>query len=66
MSIDVARLGKTLSDETRVKVPRTLKRDGPMSYVDLMEALGITNTGKLNYHLKVLGELIRKEGSEGR
>jgi hypothetical protein len=31
-----------------------------------MESLGITNTGQLNYHLKVLGDLIRREGPEGK
>jgi DNA-binding transcriptional ArsR family regulator len=66
LSIDVTKLGKTLSDDTRVKILQVLKAKGPTSYVDLMEALGITNTGQLNYHLKVLGDLIKKEGPDGK
>jgi hypothetical protein len=66
LSIDVAKLNKTLSDGTRVNILQVLKLRGPTSYVDLMEAVVITNTGQLNYHLKVLGDLIRKEGSEGK
>jgi peptidoglycan/LPS O-acetylase OafA/YrhL len=32
-----------------------------MSYTDLMEELGIVSTGMLNYHLKILGELLTKD-----
>ena len=32
-----------------------------MSYVDLMSLVGATNTGKFNYHLKILGDLIEKD-----
>jgi hypothetical protein len=35
-----------------------------VSYVDLMNLVGITNTGKLNYHLKILGNLIQKDDSK--
>ena len=31
-----------------------------MSYVDLMKSLGIANTGKMNYHIRVLGDLLTK------
>ena len=37
-----------------------LYEKGSISYVDLMKNLGITNTGKMNYHLKVLGDLVEK------
>jgi hypothetical protein len=43
-----------------------LRQDGPMSYVDLLNTLKITNTGRLNYHLKVLGDLVKKDGQDGR
>ena len=66
LSIDVARLNKTLSDGTRVSILQVLKLRGPASYSNLMETLGITNTGQLNYHLKVLGDVIRKEGPDGK
>lgn len=32
-----------------------------LSYVDLMDLVGATNTGKFNYHLKILGDLIEKD-----
>jgi hypothetical protein len=31
-----------------------------LAYMDLMNLVEITNTGKLNYHLKILGDLIEK------
>ena len=31
-----------------------------MTYTDLMESLSIVSTGTLNYHLKILGNLIKK------
>ena len=66
MSIDIAKLGKILNDETRLRILRILKKSGSLSYVDLMDTLGITNTGLLNYDLKVLGHLIKKDGEEGK
>jgi DNA-binding transcriptional ArsR family regulator len=66
LSVDIPRLGKTLSDETRLEILQVLRQDGPMSYVDLLNTLKITNTGRLNYHLKVLADLVKKDGSDGR
>ncbi|MGA3059944.1 MAG: winged helix-turn-helix transcriptional regulator [Candidatus Bathyarchaeia archaeon] len=66
LSIDIAKLGKILNDETRLRILRILKKSGSLSYVDLMDTLGITNTGLLNYDLKVLGHLIKKDGEEGK
>lgn len=37
-----------------------------MSYVDIRQALGEMNTGQLNYHLKVLDDLISKDTETGR
>jgi DNA-binding transcriptional ArsR family regulator len=65
MSIDIPRLSKTLNDETRIRILRLLKEKQSRSYSDLMETLGITNTGRLNYHLKVLRDLITKDGLSG-
>jgi hypothetical protein len=28
-----------------------------LGYTEIMTVLGVTNTGRLNYHLKVLGDL---------
>ena len=61
MSSGIASLHKVLKDETRQKIILLLQQKGSLSYVDLMKALGITNTGKMNYHLKVLGNLLTKK-----
>ena len=60
MSSGIASLHKLLKDETRRRIILLLQEKGSLSYVDLMKALGITNTGKMNYHLKVLGSLLAK------
>ena len=59
MSQGIESLHKILKDETRSKAITLLKQK-PLSYTELMDALDITNTGTLNYHLKVLGELLTK------
>jgi hypothetical protein len=66
LSVDIPRPGKTLNDQTRLEILRVLRQDGPMSYVDLLDTLKITNTGRLDFHLKVLGDLVRKDGQDGR
>jgi hypothetical protein len=55
-------LHKVLKDEKRRNIIRLLNENGNRSYTDLMKALGIGSTGKLNYHLKILNELITKQG----
>lgn len=61
MSSGIASLHKVLKDETRQKIILLLQEKGSLSYVDLMKALGITNTGKMNYHLRVLSNLLTKK-----
>ena len=60
MNNGLASLHRILKDETRSKIILLLQEKGSLSYTDLMNALGIANTGKLNYHLKTLGELVSK------
>jgi hypothetical protein len=60
MSSGLASLHNILKDETRRKIVLLLNEKGALSYTDLMNALEIANTGKLNYHLKVLNDLILK------
>lgn len=60
MSSGIASLYRILKDGTRCRIVLLLQERGSLSYVDLMKALEITNTGKMNYHLKVLGELLSK------
>lgn len=59
MSQGIESLHKILKDETRRKTI-TLLNQKPQSYTELMENLDIISTGTLNYHLKVLGELLTK------
>lgn len=51
---------KILKDETRRKIILLLDKKGSLSYSDLMETLEFGSTGTLNYHLKVLGDLLVK------
>jgi len=60
MNSGLASLYKILKDETRRKAILLLSEKGGLSYTDLMDELGIASTGILNYHLKVLGDLMTK------
>jgi len=60
MSSGIAALHNILRDETRRKIILLLNEKGYLSYTDLMDTLGIVSTGLLNYHLKVLGDLLSK------
>jgi DNA-binding transcriptional ArsR family regulator len=60
MGSDWSALYKTLSDPTRRDILDFLYSRDSASYTEIMSALGIANTGKLNYHLKMLGNLIDK------
>jgi DNA-binding transcriptional ArsR family regulator len=63
MNSGLASLHKILKDETRRKIVLLLNEKGSLSYSDLMDTLGIVSTGTLNYHLKVLGDLLAKNES---
>jgi DNA-binding transcriptional ArsR family regulator len=56
-------LHRILKDETRRKILLLLRAKENLSYTELIGALGINSTGKLNYHLKVLGDLLSKAGN---
>ena len=60
MNSGLASLHKILKDNTRSKAVLLLSEKGALSYTDLMEELGIVSTGMLNYHLKILGDLLTK------
>ncbi len=53
-------LHKILKDPTRRKAILLLN-DGSLTYTELMDKLDIISTGTLNYHLKVLGDLVEKD-----
>ncbi|MDR0372324.1 MAG: winged helix-turn-helix domain-containing protein [Nitrososphaerota archaeon] len=61
MSSKIESLNKILKDETRRKIILTLTDRESLSYTELMETLQIgSSTGTLNYHLKILGDLLEK------
>jgi DNA-binding transcriptional ArsR family regulator len=63
--VDWSSLHKILSDTTRRSILELLSEKQALSYTEIMTLLGITNTGRLNYHLKVLGNLVSKD-EEGK
>lgn len=65
MSVDLRRLHGVLRDKTRAKMLGLLEQN-ELSYSELQDRLGISHTGTLNYHLKVLGDLIMKTESSGK
>jgi hypothetical protein len=54
-------LHKQLNDGTRRKILLALNENGCLSYSDLMNQTKIEHTGRLNYHLKTLGDLLSKD-----
>ena len=66
MSVDLPHLHSILKDKTRARILELLDQRGHLSYVELQSILQIPHTGKLNYHLKVLGDLITKGEDAGR
>jgi hypothetical protein len=60
MSKVLESLHKILKDPTRRKILLSLNEKRELTYTDLMEKTGVTSTGPLNYHLRVLGDLLTK------
>jgi len=58
-------LFKILKDPTRQKIVTQLYKNGPLTYMDLMNLLEVRNTGKFNYHLKMLADFLEK-GEDGK
>jgi len=50
-----------LKHPIRRKIILSLSEGRRISYVDLMHLVGVSNTGKFNYHLNILGDLIEKD-----
>ncbi|MCL5067038.1 MAG: helix-turn-helix domain-containing protein [Thaumarchaeota archaeon] len=58
MGTDWSSLHKLLSDTTRRSILELLaQKEEGLIYTEIMTVLRITNTGRLNYHLKALGIL---------
>jgi len=49
-----------LSDPTRRSILELLNERQALAYTEMMSLLHITNTGKLNYHLRALGGFLSK------
>lgn len=61
MSVSFESLSDVLKHPIRRKIILCLSEKRSISYVDLMNLVGVMNTGKFNYHLKILGDLIEKD-----
>lgn len=62
--VDWSSLHRILSDTTRRNIIELLA-EKEVSYTEIMSVLRITNTGRLNYHLKALSALVSKD-QEGK
>ena len=63
MNVDLESLHKILKHPIRRNIVLELDEKRELAYMDLMNLLEVENTGKLNYHLKILGDLIEKNGN---
>ncbi len=54
-------LHKILKDKIRRKIILLLTEKSSLSYTNLLDSLEGVNNGRLNYHLKVLGDLLLKD-----
>jgi hypothetical protein len=63
MDSGLSNLYKILKDENRQHIIQILDTKGSVTYTELLEASETGSTGLLNYHLKVLGDLIVKNDS---
>jgi DNA-binding transcriptional ArsR family regulator len=64
MSNGLTSLHKILKDETRRQIILLLNGKGSLTYTELKDSLEVVSTGLLNYHLKVLGDLLAKDEEE--
>jgi len=57
-------LSNVLKNPIRRKIVLTLSERKALTYMELINATEVNNTGKFNYHLKLLGDLIQKDTSD--
>jgi glucan phosphoethanolaminetransferase (alkaline phosphatase superfamily) len=65
LSVDLESLYKIIKHPIRRKIVLSLLERKELAYMDLMNSVEVENTGKLNYHLKILSDLIEKN-DDGR
>jgi hypothetical protein len=63
LGVDFESFQDVLKHPIRRKIIKTLNQTPNLSYMDLMGAVEASNTGKFNYHLKILADLIQKDES---
>ncbi len=63
MAVDFESFNDVLKHPIRRKVILALGTSKTLSYVELLNLAECSNTGKFNYHLKVLGDLIEKDNA---
>lgn len=63
MTVDIESFQDVLKHPIRRKIIQTLNQTSNLSYTDLMDTVEADNTGKFNYHLKILADLIQKSES---
>jgi len=61
LSVNLEYLSDILKHPIRRKIILALYDSKRLSYVDLMNLVKVVSTGKFNYHLKILGDLIEKD-----
>ncbi|MDR0372502.1 MAG: winged helix-turn-helix domain-containing protein [Nitrososphaerota archaeon] len=63
MTVDIESFQDVLKHPIRRKIIQALNQTPNLSYTDLMDIVEVSNTGKFNYHLKILADLIQKDES---
>jgi hypothetical protein len=63
MGVDFESFQNVLKHPIRRKIILALSQSESLSYTDLMGAAESANTGKFNYHLKILADLIQKDNN---
>ncbi len=63
MNTRISTLHKILKDTTRSRIILLLTEKGQLTYTEMLDATEAGSTGRLNYHLKVLGDLLTKNDS---
>lgn len=66
MDDTASRLNRILASPIRRKILELIRQRGEMSYVEIRTLMGQVNTGQLNYHLKVIGDLVSKNTVNGK
>ncbi len=59
----IGSLYEILKDKTRRTIILTLNEKGSIGYTELIDITKASSTGKLNYHLKILGDLVTKNSN---